>query len=621
MYFFGPFSLDYKARLLLRDGKPVPLTAKVFDTLTVLVKNHGNITDKDYLLSTLWPDTVVEEGNLTQNISTLRKVLGDHPSQGRYIATIQGRGYSFVAPVTDLQAPPLSTAVITEPSPLAARDGRTAPSETGVPVTVRRGQPRSLKSWHSAAIALVIVIAVLLWVLNHSREQSLVVIERQLTTNSPENSVSSMAISPDGKHLAYADNTGIFLKLIQTGEIHPLALPPDFTAEVDDWFPDGSHLLVSRLEHPGTASLWSVSVFGGPPRRLVDNASGGSLSPDGAHIAFHRGDLTYEGLWGREEWVMRSDGTELVKAVANRSDASEVGVPTWSPDGKRIAYIRSNWAYNARTSSVEVNEWRKTYAETVYADKRLSPALRWLPDGRIIYALGSAQRQQDSSLWVGSLQQSKGMNIQPQRLTEGHGWISRVTTSADGKTVTFLRGNWLPSVYVATLAHGGTRLISNRRLTLDENENIPTSWTPDSKAVLLSSDRDGSREIFRQSIDQPLAENLVSGADHASLAQLSPDGSEIVYLSVPKSAGPEAHSSILAIPISGGRPRLILKDIKICNVQCARLPSTTCMYTVAKGDAWETFRFDLRTGKSADHRKSIPRATGVCLPMVLKGLS
>ena len=216
---------------------------------------------------------------------------------------------------------------------------------------------------------------------------------------------------------------------------------------------------------------------------------------------------------------------------SHRSDASQVGVPTWSPDGKRIAYIRSNWAYNARTSAIEVNEWQKATAETIFSDSRLSPALHWLPDDRLIYAFGSAQRQQDSSLWIVALQQSRRISSPPKRIAEGHGWISQVTAGRDGKHVIFLRGNWLPSVYVATLAADGGSCSHTRRLTLDENENIPWSWTPDSKAVLFSSDRNGTREIFRQAIDQPLAESLVTSEDHVSQPRITPDGSEIVYIS------------------------------------------------------------------------------------------
>ena len=91
------------------------------------------------------------------------------------------------------------------------------------------------------------------------------VVERNLTANSSENSVSSAAVSPDGKYLAYTDNTAFYLKLIRTGETHPVPLPPNFSAHVDDWFPDGSHLLVTREEEPGKLSLWSISVFGGSP--------------------------------------------------------------------------------------------------------------------------------------------------------------------------------------------------------------------------------------------------------------------------------------------------------------------------------------------------------------------
>ncbi len=164
----------------------------------------------------------------------------------------------------------------------------------------------------------------------------------------------------------------------------------------------------------------------------------------------------------------------------------------------------------------------------------------------------------------------------------------------------FLRGNWLPSVHIGTLAAGGTHLLANRRLTLDENENTPSAWTPDSKAVLFTSDRSGTLEIFKQAIDQPLPERLASSADQLSQPRVTPDGSEILYISTPKSRDPETLSSIFAIPISGGPPRLVLKDIRIWNVQCARLPSTICLYSITKGKTAETFRFDVRVGKSAD---------------------
>jgi DNA-binding winged helix-turn-helix (wHTH) protein/TolB-like protein/Flp pilus assembly protein TadD len=112
-YDFGPFRVDELKRLLLRDGEPVPLTSKVFDTLFMLVSRSGEVLEKDELMTSLWPDRFVEENNLTQNVSVLRKALGESRSEHRYIVTIPGRGYSFVAPVKEVCAECDDVAAIT----------------------------------------------------------------------------------------------------------------------------------------------------------------------------------------------------------------------------------------------------------------------------------------------------------------------------------------------------------------------------------------------------------------------------------------------------------------------------------------------------------------------------
>jgi DNA-binding winged helix-turn-helix (wHTH) protein/TolB-like protein/Flp pilus assembly protein TadD len=94
-YEFDAFRIDTVNRLLLRDGRPVPLKAKVVETLLLLVENHGQVLEKDAIMKALWPDTFVEEANLTQNIYVLRKALGNNS----YIETIPRRGYRFAAPV------------------------------------------------------------------------------------------------------------------------------------------------------------------------------------------------------------------------------------------------------------------------------------------------------------------------------------------------------------------------------------------------------------------------------------------------------------------------------------------------------------------------------------------
>jgi DNA-binding winged helix-turn-helix (wHTH) protein/TolB-like protein/Flp pilus assembly protein TadD len=113
---FNDFRIDVERRLLLdRDENPVPLTPKVFDLLLYLAENCGKLLTKDELMSAVWPDTIVEESNLTQNISILRRALGDVRGDNAFIVTVPGRGYKFVADVavestTEIEQPAIETA-------------------------------------------------------------------------------------------------------------------------------------------------------------------------------------------------------------------------------------------------------------------------------------------------------------------------------------------------------------------------------------------------------------------------------------------------------------------------------------------------------------------------------
>lgn len=100
LYEFPPFVLDPLQRRLLRDGEPVRLRTKTFDLLLTLVESAGDLLTRDDLIQAVWPDTIVEEHGLTVGMSSLRKALGDEDDPPHFIATVRGRGYRFVAPVT-----------------------------------------------------------------------------------------------------------------------------------------------------------------------------------------------------------------------------------------------------------------------------------------------------------------------------------------------------------------------------------------------------------------------------------------------------------------------------------------------------------------------------------------
>ena len=101
MYEFGAFSLDLAEQRLLRDGRAVPLTPKMFELLFVLVQNAGHLVEKERLLKEVWGDAFVEEANLNRGISVLRKALGESSADQKYIETIPKRGYRFVASVRE----------------------------------------------------------------------------------------------------------------------------------------------------------------------------------------------------------------------------------------------------------------------------------------------------------------------------------------------------------------------------------------------------------------------------------------------------------------------------------------------------------------------------------------
>jgi DNA-binding winged helix-turn-helix (wHTH) protein/tetratricopeptide (TPR) repeat protein len=129
LYEFGPFRLDPVERLLLRDQTPIPLTPKAFDTLLLLIENSGHLLKKDELLQRLWPGTFVEEVNLAQNISAIRRVLDGKGTGEQYIETVPKVGYRFLAAVRALPTP----ASPSQPSPTVRPTGNW---RTAVIVTV-----------------------------------------------------------------------------------------------------------------------------------------------------------------------------------------------------------------------------------------------------------------------------------------------------------------------------------------------------------------------------------------------------------------------------------------------------------------------------------------------------
>src|SRR6185436_11556283 len=123
-YAFGPFRLDPVEKVLFREGNPVSLTPKTIETLTALLERHGHVVTKEELLRTVWPDTFVEENNLAQHISALRRILGEDDAGRQFIETVPKRGYRFVGLVTRQTGADEALEIVTPEAPAAAEPRR-----------------------------------------------------------------------------------------------------------------------------------------------------------------------------------------------------------------------------------------------------------------------------------------------------------------------------------------------------------------------------------------------------------------------------------------------------------------------------------------------------------------
>jgi Tol biopolymer transport system component/DNA-binding winged helix-turn-helix (wHTH) protein len=579
---FGIFEADLGTGELARNGRKIRLQEQPFQVLAMLLEHPGEIVTREELRGRLWPaDTFVDfDHGLNAAVKRLRDALGDSAENPQFVETLARRGYRFVA---HIHVPAGGGAQNTAPFANSHLYWRIVP----------------------AAATLLIVGIVVGWHAGHRSVAAVRVMERRLTSNPENDPVISAAISPDGKMLAFTDRTGVFLRQVGTGETHPIHVPDNGHTYCVSWFPDGSHVLATRLVSPSEQpSLWSMSVFGGTPRRIMDAAERGIVSPDGSQIVFVRGDYSHQ-----EIWQMQGSGEQAHKILGEPGD--NVDALVWSPDGRRIAYVVSRYqlGWDDAEVSLYIRDIGGHDLSRVLSSPRLRSALAWTPDGRLIYSLSELppSSQNDTNLWAVRVD-PRGVKTwgTPTRLTNGADAKVRASISADGKKLIFLRGAESPGVYVTQVEGAGNRLGPLQRLSLDERRNYPYTWTPDGKSVIFTSDRDGVFHLFKQAVDQPAPDLLVGGEQSVILARLNADSSAILYALNPDPRDVERRIRIMRLSLAGGTPQFVLQDAGINNFQCARAPATVCVLSEFTGNRLEFFTFNGVTGE----KKPLTRIEG-----------
>jgi Tol biopolymer transport system component len=176
-----------------------------------------------------------------------------------------------------------------------------------------------------------------------------------------------------------------------------------------------------------------------------------------------------------------------------------------------------------------------------------------------------------------------------------------MTSSADGSRVTFLKHIVQKDVYIAELGQDGLPHHA-LRLTLDDGNDFATGWMPDGRALFFTSDRNGTFDVFRQRLDSPLAEAVISGPDDESgPIAVSPDGRSLYYTIASEGwrSAPQAGHRLMRTPASGGPREQMADESRPSLVLCARGPSKVCVFAERVGAELSIYSFDPRVGKGS----------------------
>jgi serine/threonine protein kinase len=206
-------------------------------------------------------------------------------------------------------------------------------------------------------------------------------VQHQLTANPSDDPVLAQALSPDGKYLAFADQSGLRLRLVKTGETQRLA---QLAVSALAWFP-GTRILVTAAEPSHPPALWTVSVLGGAPRELRRDAANASVSSDGSLVSF-LSDFTEDAA--HSIWLMGVNGEDARKILA-APETEWFTALTWSPSGRRIAYVINSVSGGKYNGTLETSDTNGGTSTIILSEPNLGD-LVWLADGRIVYSLSQS---------------------------------------------------------------------------------------------------------------------------------------------------------------------------------------------------------------------------------------
>jgi Tol biopolymer transport system component/DNA-binding winged helix-turn-helix (wHTH) protein len=596
LYEFDRFTLDAVERVLLREGRPVRLTPKEFETLLALVRGAGHVMSKEELLKEIWPDTFVGEATLAQNVFTLRKALGEPEGGGAFVETVPRRGYRFAVEVRERREGATEAAggeeeahtfavvktvddsrAVVNTSAGSALDNAAPhfpssdddsnarpdadtrePRNGNVPTASSSSINTRDASAHAqttdghpvraavliAAVVFVTVVALVYFIyrtsvrpdVERTRQPAPAAFPTMKLTRLPvTGAVAEAVISPDGNYLAYVANEpsrqgqGVWVRQVAAASNTQKIVAPNEGANYGAlvFSPDSQHLYYGAMqEGPQPPSLFRVPVLGGPAVKVLSDGFGGgpvAFSPDGRRLAFVRGEF------GRELTLIVADADGAnERAVLTRRAPDFFGLPAWSPDGKTIACVYgSTELLDGSSPALGLT----TFQASDGAERRVIEArwtdvrqLSWLPDGSGLVLSATEAELSPAQIWTLSFPSGE-----MRRVTNDLNTYLGASVTADGSALVTVQTDRVPNVWVAA----GGDAARARQITTGSGKfdgYYGLSWAPDGRVVYASM-AGGGWDIWVMNADGTGQRQLTAGARSNYGPSVSPDGRHVVFVS------------------------------------------------------------------------------------------
>lgn len=580
---FADCTLELQTAELRRNGDKIILQDQPFQILITLLENPGQLVTREELIKKLWPaGTFVDfDQSLNKAIARLRETLGDSAENPRFIETLPRKGYRFIASVeSNGQVAGIK---------IELAHVKFAENSAGVatPSGVTREKLHSHGIWIVCLASLsVLTVALTIWLWQTSTktgQQSAQIVIKQVTANAPGDPVSDVAMSRDGRYLAYTSviSGKMHILEIDTGDLRDLPAPDRSTPW--GWFPDGGHLLVVRH---GKRGAWKISILDGTYQQIVDDdVIVPTLSPDGHFVAFFNSNMDSLSLVGTD-----GSGTRRVLSL----DSGFFGDLAWSPDNSLLLFTRWRSDGDWTIEACDLRGGHRTTTMLGTRTARYPPSLYWLPDRRVVYSVSNPDKH-NFDLWTFVADTSTGTRLsQPTWLATGEGeWPIQIRADNDGRRLIYVTNAGNSAIHLADLR---SKTPNTKRLTTENWESSADDWSRDSRAILYSSVKNNKSIIYSQDLDGQIRKALISGDESYGSASLSAEGKYLLFSVLDSSNSSSVR--VMSVPLQGGpRSTLLVGNY---TYRCPRLPGKSCVLAEVHGSQLVFSFLDPISGKGAE---------------------